>query len=464
MAKLFSSVSEATALKGLCSRDPKISGYLISQLREDYFHNSEAKEVFTYINEQFTKHGEIPPFRILCQSLKVSEDAREFLQTGDLPNTSSHEGAEKLVRQLDEFRRTRGLYTLGTKLLRKLEEPKIDVESLTTKVGEALARLSSRRTTENDIIHLGRDSNALAIIEEMIYGEDTDQCIPTGFKTFDDVNGGFFRGSLVVLGSTSGGGKSLIANQLNMNQARMGYKSLMVPLEMTVQENFARTISNLANLNPTDVLLKRIASGEQDLAWKRMKRLDREIASKNGRMTLFKPKEDLTMESLMSAIHSFNSDVVYIDYIGLLAGADGDDQWRKLGQIARFGKIYAEMHNKVVVLLCQLSDEGKVRYSQAIKEHASLAWVWVATKDSREKGFMNVELLKARNQNMSPFTLKIDYAHMRVSDLEPQEMENLKKEQEQKSRQSSNKSDDGFKPKKKVDMDNESDFIPDMSK
>ena len=161
------------------------------------------------------------------------------------------------------------------------------------------------------------------------------------------------------------------------------------------------------------------------MVWKRFIRHDKRIAAAGGRYTIFKPKEDLTIEELMASLHTYKSDVIYVDYITLLKGADGDDQWRKLGQIARFSKIYAENYNKVVVLLAQVTDEGKLRYSQTIKEHTSLSLTFVATKETKEKGYLNIEVPKSRNQVDRPFTLRIDYAKMQVRDLEPEELQKL---------------------------------------
>lgn len=248
---------------------------------------------------------------------------------------------------------------------------------------------------------------------------------------------------------------SIVANQLNINQATMGYKTSLVPLEMSSQEMISRTMSSVTGYSSIDIFLKRLASGERDEIYKRMCRQDKKIAAAGGRYTVFKPKEDLSIEELLASIHSLNADVTYIDYIGLLAGADGDDQWRKLGQIARFGKIYAENHNKVLVLLAQINEEGKLRYSQAIKEHSSLAWTFVATKESKEKGYLNIEMLKSRNQVQKPFTLGIDYSRMHVYDLKPEDQERLDQEPKDRSKGASKKS--SHKEGKA------SDYAPDLS-
>lgn len=251
---------------------------------------------------------------------------------------------------------------------------------------------------------------------------------------------------------------SILCNQLNLNQSSMGYKTNLTPLEMTTPEMLSRSMASVTGFNSIDIFLKRLADGERDAIYRKMRRFDKKVASANGQYTIFKPKEDMSIEELLAAVHSLNGDITYIDYIGLLKGADGDDQWRKLGQIARYGKIYAEIHNKVVVLLAQVSDDGKLRYSQAIKEHSSLAWTFVATKETKEKGYMNIELLKSRNQNPQPFTLKCDYSKMHVSDLDPSELKEIEKAAN--SKDTDRRSKGKFKASESGD---ESDYVPDLT-
>lgn len=224
---------------------------------------------------------------------------------------------------------------------------------------------------------------------------------------------------------------SLLANQLSLNQACIGYKVTGVPLEMSIMEQISRSASTVSGASSIDIFLKKLATNERDTVWKKFTRFDRKVARAGGRYTIFKPKEDLTVQELMYALHTFNSDVIYIDYITLLKEADGEDQWRKLGQISRFGKIYAETTNKVVVMLCQVSDDGRIRYSQAVKEHSSLSWIFVANKETKERGYLNIELLKSRNQVDRPFTLAVDYQKMQVRDLGPEEMKRMSSEKEE---------------------------------
>lgn len=420
---------EAISLKTLCSSNTKVSGTLLAAIDSNYYHTEEGKEVYNAILGYIRRKGETPAFKLLCEDVSLSEEARDFLSSAE-GSASNVAQAEQLAASLNQYRQTRLYYSLAKLLLKNLEQPKVDVEELSEIVATQVSRIQLRRSGEATVIHIGKDSNVRAVLEELVYGEANDSCIPTGFQTFDSVNGGFFRGSLVTIGATSGGGKSLLANQLNLNQAGLGYKTTLVPIEMSASEMLSRTASSVSGLPSIDIFLKRLASGEQDALWRKFRRFDRAVSAANGRYTIFKPKEDLSIEELMASLHGFHSDVIYIDYISLLKGADGEDQWRKLGQIARFGKVYAENNNKVVVMLAQVNDEGKLRYSQAVKEHSSLSWVFVATKESKEKGYINIEMLKSRNQVNRPFTLGVDYEKMRVRDLLPEERQRIDGEED----------------------------------
>lgn len=424
MAKLFNAPTEAIALRSMCSQDTKISGTLLAGLSVDFFHTEEAQEVHRRITGHFSKKGEPPSWKIVCEDLGLSEDARDFLRSAEGVAKTTKQ-ANDVIESLNTYRQTRVFYKLAKSLLRNLEQPQIDPVKLNELIGLALSKSYLHKAEQSIVLHMGRDSNVRELLEEILYSEDDKNCIPTGFKTFDAVNGGLFRGSLVLCAGSTGSGKSILANQLNLNQASLGYKTTLVPLEMTAEEMLSRTASSISGHSSIDIFLKRLATGERDQVWKRVVRADKRIAAANGRYTVFKPREDLTVEELMASLHTFNSDVIYIDYITLLKDADGEDQWRKLGQIARFGKIYAENHNKVVVMLCQVSEEGRLRYSQTMKEHASLMMAFVATKETKEKGYLNIELQKSRNQVDRPFTLRIDYAKMQVRDLEPEEMQRL---------------------------------------
>ena len=468
MAKLFNTRMELAAIRSICSPQMEVSGHLLASLDETFFHSDECIEALDLIRKDFQSSGHVPKFRNLVEDPRLSDSAKELLVEADTP-AKDLKSAQDLTTHLSRLRKIRLLYLMFRDGLEMLEKPKVDEETLVRDVAAKMTQIHAARLGEADLIHFGEDSNAMDLVYDQLFKEEEDNVIPTGFRTWDDRNGGFFRGSLVVLGGASGAGKSILANQLSNNQAQYGYHVDMVPLEMSAGEMVSRSMSSQSRVDSIDILLKRLSDTDRQLVYKRMKRFNRRIAKAGGRLNIFKPRTDMTMEEIMSALHSLGSDITYIDYISLLAGVGGDDAWQKLGQVARFGKIFAEIHNRVVVLLAQVSEEGKIRYSQAIKEHASVAWTFTATEESREKGYLNIETLKSRNQVRFPFTLKISYNTTSVSDLSPEEMRQLDDElQAKKSARKSGRRTVGkqegegedARPKSEA---NEDDMLPDLS-
>ena len=116
------------------------------------------------------------------------------------------------------------------------------------------------------------------------------------------------------------------------------------------------------------------------------------------------------------ALHPYDYEVICIDYISLLKGVDGDDAWRKLNEASRAAKVYASTHNKVVILLAQLNDEGSLRYSKGLLDHFNNAWFFVANQNTKERGFVSVTQPKARNADPTPFDLEIEYEYMAIGE------------------------------------------------
>jgi len=166
----------------------------------------------------------------------------------------------------------------------------------------------------------------------------------------------------------------------------------------------------------------------------------------------------MSAEEILPIASSYGARIVIIDYISLLKGVGGDDQWQKLSDVARYCKIWASNNNKIVVLLAQLSEDGKIRYSRAIAEHSDYAWVFVSNKETRENEILNIEQLKGRNVELFPFSLRATMNTMRIGDLSEEEVEELKSKIKK-----SDKGDGKKKMSKKEVEDNDKDYIDDIA-
>jgi replicative DNA helicase len=404
----------------MTSKDKKVAGTLISSVDESYFSAEESKEILKSIKGHIGKSGEVPPFRLVIEDPELSKNTRDYFKDSQATITTVEE-ANKAVKILNRYRQQRGLYEIALAIDQALNSTqKLEIDQLMDKVSSKMASVRTSKQVLDNFLHFGRNSNSRDLVDQLLNGDPSEDTIPTGITPFDEQSGGFMRGSLVTLGASSGGGKSLMANQIAKNMAERGYKVVIVPLEMSKIEMTSRLLANLSKIDVTRILQKRLASGEKDLVNTKFSRWSRKVKSAGGRLTVYKPLEDVSIEDVFAAVASFDADVVIVDYISLLAGTDGDDSWQQLGAIARLAKINAEATNRVNVLLCQVSEDGKIRYARSISEHSTNSLIWVASKEEREKpvGRIKIEQPKARNSKSFPFEVGFDWAHMAVVPLD----------------------------------------------
>lgn len=415
MAKLSSPRTELAVLRAACHRNELISGPILRQLDDSYFYAEESVEAFELIKSIRNETGRPVSYRMLLEHPNITRDTVEFLRNSEAVIQDPRQ-AKKAINALSEFRRRRNLAEMTNMLGAALAKPTVNSKALLEK---AVQQLSVAQSTKDEATytHFGSRDNSNDVVNRILYEDRSKDIIPTGFKTFDSINGGFFRGSLVAIAGTTGAGKSTLANQLAVNISSAGYPVDVLPLEMSVEEMTVRMMATVTKFDSLKLLLQKMTAREKKLVEEKFAKWRRYLKRKNSGYNIYKPTQDVTMEEALGAMSVYNSPVKIIDYMGLLAGMDGEDQWRRLGAAARYAKVYAETTNSIVIILAQLDDQGKVRYSRAIAEHANNLWSFVATKESREAGIINIEQQKARNQKMFSFSLKVDADMMRVYDL-----------------------------------------------
>jgi len=414
--KIGSPRAELAVLRGMTSKDRKIAGTLIASVDESYFHYPESIELYQSLKRQMAESGEAPTYKIMLEDPELSDEARDHFKNSQ-PTVQTLSDAKKATKILNGLRQRRGLFNIAANINNEFRKTRVDIEDLLEKTSTGLNIVRSKKSTEDSFVHFGRNNNSLGIVKSILYEDNSDNLIPTGIKAFDDISGGLARGSMVTIGANSGGGKSLVTMAMGMKMARMGYKVLHVPLEMSKREMTSRMMANTSRFSLTKIMTQRLESAEKEIVFKRHRAWERKVKQAGGRFTVFRPEEDMDFEEIIASTSSYNCDVKIIDYVSLLKGTDGDDMWRALGAIGRQAKIHAETENCVVILVVQINDEGKIRYSRALTEHSSNSFTWIATREAKESGIIRVEQPKSRNSQAFPFLIKIDYEKMRIEDI-----------------------------------------------
>jgi replicative DNA helicase len=389
-------------------------------MEESYLYNDFAIETFNRIQEQVKETGEVPSWKELCADPELSEETRERLLKHKIEPVESRKDALRMVRVLNKYRQLRGMYELSESMTSKLKKGKASVTEMLDHASESIANLRQARSDDAVIVKFGKGNNATALVKSLL-DKDRIEYLPTLFNEFDLKNGGIGFGNLFTIGGSSGAGKSSLAMQLAINWSLMGEHVVMVPLEMTEREMTARVMANASGLDNTKIIYNKLTENEKEIFLKGYKKFVRARKKEGGTLSFFKPKSDMTIEEIMACTYTMGPRVVIVDYISLLKGVDGEDQWRQLGAVARYCKIYAEAHGIIVVLLCQVNEEGKIRYAQAIKEHSNYCWTFVGTKESRDAQVLNITQIKARNGELFDFTLRAELATMRIRSMTDEE-------------------------------------------
>jgi replicative DNA helicase len=390
-------------------------------LAKDSFYYKPAKEAHGRILSLLKSRGTLPDWSEICNDPAVSESTRNVLKASDEKAIRSYKKTriDGLLNTLERYRQLRGMLSIADTTLKKLEDENVDLDVLMDEASSKLADVRVQRQATESIVHFGKGNNAGKVMKDLLRGKRK-AFVPTGFRAFDKRNGGFHYGSLVVIGANTGGGKSALANQLLVNMTSMYAEDCcIVPLEMNATEMSARIIGCQTGLEVSKIAQKKLSKDEEKIAIKAYARFVNGLKANETRYSIYVPEQDMSLEEILLVVKPYRYRVVIIDYISLLKGVDGDDQWRKLGAVARFAKIYAKTTNTIVILLVQLSKDGELKYSKTIAEHANNAWFFVNNgTPGEETTIWDIRQIKARNQQLFNFQLLSHNLCMKITDVE----------------------------------------------
>lgn len=432
--KIASPRAELAIIKGLCTKDKLIAGTILSSIDDSYFSSDVARELYDYVRDAYSETGKAPKRRLMLEDSNLSKDAKSWFKDGN-SSIETVGDATSALKLLNRYRQLRGLDRIKNRIIDEFDRPKVKVDKLLDDIGTAFTLVRATKGTKDSFLHFGKNNNSSEFIHSMLFDDVSDEIIPTGFHSFDDVNIGFLKGSLVTIGGNSGSGKSHLASSLAINQASLGYRVTVIPLEMSKREMSARMLARITRFDSLRILSGDLSRKEKNKIEKRFIKWAKETKRLGGRYTIFKPAEDLTIEEIYASVDTIECDETILDYVTLLAGLDVGDQWKAIGSACRYAKINAENRKRVNVILCQVSDEGRIRYAQSIKEHSSNALIFTADEDTKEQGIIRLKQIKSRNQKDYDFTLKIDYAHSYVYDLSEEDDEEDLKEKKKKKKE-----------------------------
>lgn len=398
----------------------KASALLLSSIDESFFYFEPCKAAYSRILTISKKRGQIVTYDDLLEDPALDEEFRDILRENRKKSSLSVDNAQRLLEGLDKYRKVRSLYFLAKEVIESVTDTSVDVDALLDKVTNSLTHIRSRDNVGESIRTVGKDANGLDLIDEALSTED-DVLLKTGYREFDEKNGGLPSEGVFILAATTSGGKSVFRMNLMSNIYLLNsVDCLTVSLEMNAKKETRRLLSHKTQIPFWKYVKQRLEKSERRASRKAWRLFHEHGKTNDCRYSILCPSRGVTITQLLMMIKPYGFKAIAIDYISLLEGVSEDNQWRVLGDIVRECKIFTTENHCLIMLLAQLdSEDDRVRYSKAIVEHADNAWTFNYSKpEQRDKHEIPIRQLKARDQEIYGFTLAERYDVMTVMNMD----------------------------------------------
>ena len=420
--KLFSSTIESSVVRTICSGG-KVGEWCLGAADAHLFHTELGVQCISRIRKILEKSLNLPRWDELVQDPVLSVGVRNNLRKNKPRPYTKTKDAKGAIKNLRRYAAMRKYAEIVGRITTDLDSDAVDVDEVSDYIAEAVSqvRLGSH---EAKMYKFGAGNNTDHIVEYLLTKEG-EKGIPTGFRVWDERNGTVPNSAVMLIASTTGGGKSIMAATLCKNLAENGMRPCVIPLEMSVEEMTARLLSAIGKVAVHKVLQgsTKVTQGEQDRILKNFRKWTKRCKRRGGSYLLYEPATTVTMLQALHAVKAYAPSCIIIDYVALLDGVDGDNDWRKLSEAVRDAKRFAKMYNIPVIVLAQLSNSMELRYSKRMMDDADIAWFWVADDAAKESGIIYVRQTKARNRDPFPFELYVDWEHTIMRDVTDQDRE-----------------------------------------
>lgn len=239
----------------------------------------------------------------------------------------------------------------------------------------------------------------------------------TGFYQFDYVTSGVEPGLFYVYAAETSKGKSTLALNIAVNLLKQNIPVLYFIYEMPMMQIIKRIIASELQIQANKLRSGNLDESEQELIRERSKIL------KEYPLKIIDDYQ-LKIVEMEKIIHQFKMNhqefVVFVDYLQLVKGGEGDTTREKVSSIARSLLSFAGKYNIPVIALSQFSrsiahrgDRARpklsdLKESSEIEQAADTVVLIHATDNEMEQEMptMNIDVAKQRYGEIGNFNLK----------------------------------------------------------
>jgi len=281
------------------------------------------------------------------------------------------------------------------------------------------------------------------------------QGVMSGFVQLDSLTNGFFGGELIIVAGFEGTGKSLLCMNMAVN-AWLGSNSLAEHEGQFVDDgknivyfSLEMPRSNRGEFSSAAYLNKRVIScvagvpftdlRKGELIDDELKRFEKSCKfiheyDQHKKFYVVDIPRGATIADIetkyLELQDSFDIDMVVIDYIGLMSGAEDEADWESQGKLAEGLHTFARMYNVPVVSPVQVNrpsgsnhslnkqsyNTTRIARSGMITQNANIVLQIGCRDQEHEYVDMPLHIVKMRDGARDVLTLTKDFGNMRVLD------------------------------------------------
>lgn len=397
----------------------RIRSTLLGKLSKDFFHYPPCATAFQRIDVLAKRRFEIVDLADLIEDPALDEDYRDILRDMDVRPCKNKKQIDRMLDRLDEYRKIRIVYDLASGALDSIEDDKLDVDALLDKITDSITKARRDIEDEDQFVHMGDGDNSDELVHDVLHST-VEELIHTGYTAYDSRNGGLPIEGVMLLASTTSGGKSTMLMNLLINlYLQSNRKVCRVSFEMGDKQEMSRFLCRVSGVPFWKFKQKKLSPKEKQRVQQAHKEFNQHGKKNKCRFSTVTPRRSMRFDDVMRMVKPFGYDVIGIDYVNLLDGVDGDDQWRKLDKVIKQAKGASRQLKCLIIVLAQLNDESDgLKFAKSMKDHVDVMWKWnYAKKEQRELRVLPIHVDKARDGEIFSFDLGERYDIMKVENL-----------------------------------------------
>lgn len=310
-------------------------------------------------------------------------------------------------------------------------------------------KASDEGTLGDDISNIYKEYRSISTTPEDFRG------VLSGFESLDSLTNGFFGGELIIVAGFEGSGKSLVCMNWGIH-AWMGSNTIdtkpedftddgtnVLYISLEMPRSNRGVISSAAYLNKRmvscigEVGFSNLRKGSlDDDELSRFKQTCRFIQAYDKKKKLFvadMPRGvgvDDVEAKILEVSEQMDIGLIIIDYIGLMKGAEDQQDWQAQGEIAAGLHELARVYNKPIITPCQVNRPGgsghslsnqkynttRLARASGISQNANMVLVIESRDNEHQYQDMTVQIVKMRDAEKGEIQFIKGFDKMRIYD------------------------------------------------